>query len=275
MHFTLSGAAVAVLDVPEPERKARRSRAAAADWRGMRINEVGEAAPPERPARPPRPPLLPPRAVPRRKIGSNPAGRIALLHALAHIELNAIDLAWDIIARFTDESLPRNFYDDWVEVADEEAKHFELLSERLAELGAAYGDLPAHDGLWEAAMATSQDVMARLAVVPMVLEARGLDVTPATVARLRAVGDARSAEILQLIYEEEIGHVAKGRHWFEWLCEARELDPPSTWRELVHRHFPGRPKPPFNELARSAAGFPRAYYAAFEQPASTQEDDRG
>lgn len=261
MQFSLVGAALAVLDVPEPERKVRRSQAAASDWRGLRITHIGEAAPPPRPARPARPELLPPSKVKRRKIGSASAGRVALLHALAHIELNAIDLAWDIIARFTHEELPRDFYDDWVQVADEEAKHFDLLSNRLSGLGAAYGDLPAHDGLWQAAEATADDLLARLAVVPMVLEARGLDVTPAMIEKLRGVEDNASADILRIIYEEEIGHVTIGRRWFQWLCERRGLEPLATWQALVRERFRGPLKPPFNEAGRNEAGLPSDYYA--------------
>lgn len=261
MQFSLAGAAVAVLDVPEPERKVRRSRAVASDWRGLRITAVGTAAPPARPARPPRPELLPPNRVKKRKIGPATAGRIALLHALAHIELNAVDLAWDIVARFTHEELPRDFYDDWVQVADEEAKHFDLLSRRLAALDAAYGDLPAHDGLWQAAEATADDLLARLAVVPLVLEARGLDVTPAMIGKLREAGDEESAAVLQVIYEEEIGHVAIGRRWFHWLCQRRGLAPRPTWQALVRERFRGPLKPPFNEPARSKAGLAADYYA--------------
>ena len=181
MNQSLCQAAVAVLRTAEPAEKVKLSHAAAAGWRSGAIDDVGSAAPPARPARPPRPELRPPRDMPKRRAGGT--GRVALLHALAHIELNAIDLAWDIVARFTGEALPRAFYDDWVKVADEEAKHFGLLAGRLMALGAAYGDLPAHDGLWQAAEATAHDLLARLAVVPLVLEARGLDVAPAMIAR--------------------------------------------------------------------------------------------
>ena len=151
--------------------------------------------------------------MPRRRNFGSQAGRIALIHALAHIELNAIDLAWDIIARFHDNRLPRAFYDDWVGVAAEEAEHFALLADRLAALGAAYGDLPAHDGLWEAAAATAHDLLARLAIVPLVLEARGLDVTPEMILRLERADDTASAAILGRIYQDEIGHVAVGMRW--------------------------------------------------------------
>ena len=199
--------------------------------------------------------------MPRRRAGGSAAGRIALLHALAHIELNAIDLAWDLIARFTDQELPRGFYDDWVSVAAEEATHHALVAARLAELGAAYGDLPAHDGLWEAAQATAHDLLARLAVVPLVLEARGLDVTPAMIARLGRFGDAESAAVLQVIYDDEVGHVATGLRWFASLCAQRGNEPVATYQRLVRRHFRGALKPPFNCDGRDAAGLAERYYA--------------
>jgi uncharacterized ferritin-like protein (DUF455 family) len=260
MSPSLSEAAVGVLTAAEPADKVRLSRDATEAWRSGVIAEVGRAAPPERPARPARPELRPPREVPRRAIGGGARGRIALLHALAHIELNAIDLAWDLIARFTGEGLPRGFYDDWVRVAGEEAAHFEMLAGRLSDLGGGYGDLPAHDGLWEAATETAHDLKARLAVVPLVLEARGLDVTPAMIGRLRAAGDGESAEILEVVYREEIGHVAAGKRWFDWLCQRDGAEPAETWRALVRRHFKGRLKPPFNEAARAEAGLAPADY---------------
>ncbi len=221
---------------------------------------VGRATPPVRPARPSRPTLHPPKAMPKRRAFGSQAGRIALLHALAHIELNAIDLGWDVIARFAAPELPREFFDDWVVVAAEEAHHFELLAGRLADLGAAYGDLPAHDGLWEAAAATAADLLARLAVVPLVLEARGLDVTPEMAARLERIGDLQTAALLQRIYRDEIGHVAIGLRGFEHLCQTRDLDPVAVFHDRVRRCFKGQLKPPFNHEARAAAGFPTRYY---------------
>ncbi len=205
--------------------------------------------------------------MPRRRAGGSLAGRIALLHALAHIELNAIDLAWDLIARFTGEEMPRAFYDDWVAVADEEARHHALIAARLAELGAAYGDLPAHDGLWEAAQATAHDLLARLAVVPLVLEARGLDVTPDMIERLGRLGDAASAKVLQVIYDDEIGHVGTGRRWFDWLCARHGLVPVESYHRLVRKYFRGALKPPFNRAGREAAGLPAAFYEALAAPA--------
>ncbi len=256
---SLAEAAVGVLRTAEPAAKVALSEAAARAWRDGDIDEIGTAPPPARPSRPARPRLLPPRAVPRRRAGSR-AGRVALLHALAHIELNAIDLAWDLIARFTGEGLPRAFHDDWTRVADDEARHFALLASRVRELGAAYGDLPAHDGMWDAASETADDLLARLAVVPLVLEARGLDVTPAMMLRLRRAGDPRSAEILEVIYRDEIDHVAAGRRWFEHLCTRRGAEPVTTFHALVRQYFRGALKPPFNQAARAAAGLTAAYF---------------
>ena len=179
---------------------------------------------------------------------------------MAHIELNAINLAWDIVARFG-AAMPRAFADDWVGVAAEEAEHFALLAERLGALGAAYGDVPAHDGLWESAQTTADDLAARLAVVPLVLEARGLDVTPAMIARLEAVGDDASAAVLRRIYADEIGHVATGRRWFQWVCDRDGTEPGARWRALVAARFNGALKPPFNDEARGRAGFPPDWYA--------------
>jgi len=252
---------VAALATADPARKAAAAQAMAARWRSGEIAEIGVTAPPDRPARPARPELRPPRDMPRRGRGFGEGARIALLHALAHIELNAVDLACDIVARFTDEDLPRAFYDDWVRVADEEATHFRLLADRLAEFGATYGDLPAHDGLWQAAAETAHDLLARLAIVPLVLEARGLDVTPTMIANLTRAGDDASAAVLARIYDDEIGHVAIGKSWFDHVCRERGLDPAPAWRALVRKHFKGALKPPFNHAARARAGLTAAYYA--------------
>jgi len=256
---TLAAGAVAILATADPAAKAAASRTLAAAWSGGTM-AVGRATPPVRPARPSRPTLHPPKAMPKRRAFGSQAGRIALLHALAHIELNAIDLGWDVIARFATPELPREFFDDWVVVAAEEASHFELLAGRLADFGAAYGDLPAHGGLWEAAAATADDLLARLAVVPLVLEARGLDVTPEMAARLERIGDLPTAAILHRIYRDEIGHVAIGMRWFERLCRTRGLAPEAVFHERVERCFKGQLKPPFNRAARAAAGFPARYY---------------
>jgi uncharacterized ferritin-like protein (DUF455 family) len=256
---TLTADAVAVLAEADPAAKAAAARAMAERRRAGASAAFGDAVPPDRPARPARPDLLPPRLMPKRGRAQTLAGRIALLHALAHIELNAIDLACDLIARFGG-GFPAGFADDWTTVAAEEALHFTLLTGRLAEYGAAYGDLPAHDGLWQAAAETADDPLARLAIVPLVLEARGLDVTPPMIASLRKAGDARSATVLERIYDDEIGHVAVGRRWFDWLCGARGLEPKTSWQALVRRHFRDGLKRPFNAEARSRAGLAAPFY---------------
>jgi uncharacterized ferritin-like protein (DUF455 family) len=256
---SLTSEAVAILATADPAAKTSASRRLAEIWDAGGL-DVGYSLPPPRPARPERPLLRPPKEMPKRRAFGSPAGRVALLHALAHIELNAIDLAWDIVARFRREPLPRTFFDDWVGVAAEEAVHFELLVLRLADFGARYGDLPAHDGLWESAAATADDLLARLAVVPLVLEARGLDVTPEMAATLERVGDPESAAVLRRIYRDEIDHVAAGVRWFDELCRTRGLVPEETFRQVVPRYFKGELKPPFNHEARAAAGFPARYF---------------
>lgn len=262
--------AVAVLSVSAPIEKAMKARQTARDWQAGKLEWPGKlpdgALLPDRPGRPERPLLRPAREVPKRKIGTAPEGRIALLHALAHIELNAIDLAFDILARFTDQDLPRSFFDDWIAVGDDEARHFLMIEDRLKALGSGYGALPAHDGLWEASMATAHDLKARLAVVPLVLEARGLDVTPAMIERLRAVGDDESADALQVIHDDEITHVAAGKRWFGFLCRREALPERETWQHLVRTHFRGILKRPFNTSSRSRAGFPAAFYEPLAEP---------
>ena len=203
---------------------------------------------------------MPPRGVPRRRITAGSAGRIALLHAIAHIELNAIDLALDMSrAGLLVRNLPKDFYNDWLGVADDESRHFLMLSDRLAQLGAAYGDLPAHDGR-QAADATKHDLLARLAIAPLVLEARGLDVTPAMIEKLTNVGDPDSAAALNIIMTDEVGHVAVGKRWFDYVCGLDRLDPVSSWHRLVTQYFHGDLKPPFNIAARDAAKFSSAFY---------------
>jgi uncharacterized ferritin-like protein (DUF455 family) len=256
----LTEAACAVLGAAEPAQKIAHAHRAAAAWRDGGITAIGSARPPDRPARPAKPELKDPRNMPRRRGAGSLANRIALLHAVAHIELNAIDLAWDLIARFAAPDLPRGFFDDWVAVGEQEATHHALVAARLADLGAAYGDLPAHDGLWQAAQATAHDLLARLAIVPLVLEARGLDVTPDMIEKLRRQGDDASVAVLETIYREEIAHVAAGRRWFGWECARRGLDPAPTYRDLVRRYHGGALKPPFNRAARDQAGFAAAFY---------------
>ena len=215
------------------------------------------------PGRPNKPLLVPPASLPRRSPFTT-EGRAALLHAVAHIEFNAINLALDAIWRF--KGLPAAYYRDWLQVASEEALHFSLLSEHLATLGRRYGDFDAHDGLWTMVEKTAGDVVARMALVPRTLEARGLDATPPMQARLRQAGDLRAVEILDLILRDEIGHVAIGNRWYRWLCQRDGLDPLSQMALLAARHGAPRLKPPFNIQARLAAGFSAAEIEALGAP---------
>nr|WP_157026455.1 ferritin-like domain-containing protein [Sphingomonas horti] len=248
-----------VLTTAEPYAKVRAARAAARDWRLGRLAHAFSAAMPDRPARPAAPELLPPNRMPKRGRAGSDASRIAMIHALAHIEFVAIDLAFDMAGRFG-ARFPRGFADDWMRVGADEAMHFALLDRRLRALGSHYGALPAHDGLWQAAEETAQDPLARLAVVPMVLEARGLDITPATIARFEGAGDLATARILGRILTDEERHVRAGTRWFRHGCESAGLDPIPTWQSLVARHFRGSLKPPFNDSARERAGLTRAFY---------------
>lgn len=263
MSLTLAQMADAVLRCPDGREKAALSADYAARWTASREAgvplEIGTANPPDFPARPDKPELLDPRDVPRRR-PSSPTGRIAMLHAIAHIELNAVDLHWDIVARFTDVTMPLGFYDDWVKSAAEEARHYNLVCDVLATHGSFYGALPAHAGMWSAAEDTTHDLMARLAVVPMVLEARGLDVTPGMIEIFSKAGDTGAVDALHVIYAEEVGHVAYGSKWFHFLCGRHNLDPKEQFHALVRRYFHGALKPPFNEEKRAEAGLPPDFY---------------
>lgn len=260
---TLAEMANDVLRCADPRDKTARARRYAAHWFAAReagtMLPIGQATPPDFPARPDEPALKDPREVPRRRPGS-PEGRIALLHAVAHIELNAVDLHWDIIARFAHIPMPAGFYDDWVKAADEEAKHFNLVADRLEGLGSHYGALAAHAGMWRAASDTADDFMGRLAVVPMVLEARGLDVTPGMIDIFRKAGLQGAVDALEVIYAEEVGHVAYGAKWFHFLCGRENVDPKEVFHTLVRRYFHGALKPPFNEEKRAEAGLPPDFY---------------
>ena len=206
----------------------------------------------DRPGRPQAPKLVPARQVAQRGLGT-PAGRAAFIHAIAHIEFNAIDLAWDAVYRF--QGMPPSFYLDWASIAADEARHFSLLNDRLKSLGHAYGDFDAHNGLWEMALATEHSCLARMALVPRVLEARGLDVTPAMIERLKRVDDQPTAEILEIILREEVAHVAAGSRWFHWCCERDGKEPDSTFQLLVKTHALGAVRGPFNRPDRFRAGF--------------------
>jgi len=252
---SLFDAARGCLDAATPGEKQARTRAAADAFSAGALGMPGNAPPPEpirMPGRPPRPRLVHPRELPRRGLGSA-EGRAAFVHAIAHIEFNAIDLAWDAVYRF--RGMPHAYYADWVAVAGDEARHFAMLRERLHALGHDYGDFDAHNGLWEMAEKTAHDGLARMALVPRVLEARGLDVTPGMIAKLRALGDDGTAAILEAILREEVAHVAAGSRWFRWHCERAGVQPAPTFRALLREHARAEMHGPLNREARLAAGF--------------------
>jgi len=251
LYAALRGA----LDECDPEAKAARALAIHAALREGALVAYEDAAAPGcecTAGRPGKPSLVSPREVPARGLGSV-EGRAALLHAVAHIEFNAINLALDAAWRF--RGMPREFALDWAGVAADEARHFRLLRDRLAELGFRYGDFPAHNGLWDMAAKSADRCLARMALVPRLLEARGLDVTPGMIARFAALGDAGSVAILETILREEVGHVAMGTRWFEWCCAREGVDPGETFLALLRDVARGALRGPFNLEARRAAGF--------------------
>lgn len=262
------GATLAILS-PYLEEKTELAQETARRWHARRLSLRSPLDPelPERPGRPEKPLLVPPKATEKRSLHTLP-GRIAMLHALAHIELNAVDLALDIVARFASEPVPHSFFDGWMRVAFEEAKHFRMVRERMQALGADYGDMPAHDGLWQAAHSTRNDLTARLAVVPLILEARGLDVTPSLQEKMRETGDIDSADVLKVIYEDEKGHVAVGAKWFRFLCAREKKDPAATFKQLVRANFRGALKAPFNDVARAEAGLTPSFYRSLTSTSS-------
>jgi len=251
----LHAAAKAVLDCGDIAGKPAAARALAAEFRAGAL-AADDASPPPlaiaMPGRPAQPKLVHPRDLPRRGFGSS-EGRAAFIHAVAHIEFNAIDLACDAIYRF--RGMPADYYADWVMVADDEARHFTLLRARLQAFGRDYGDFDAHNGLWEMAVKTAHDGLARMALVPRVLEARGLDVTPGMIARLRSLGDDETAGILEVILREEVAHVAAGSRWYRWHCARAGVDPRVRFRALLREYAGGVLHGPFNVEARLAAGF--------------------
>ncbi len=256
---SIASACRRVLLTPDPRAKLMTARRVVRDWRlGRHAHRFGVAMP-DRPAWPDKPDLLPPNRMPKRGKAGSERARIAMLHALAHIEFIAIDLAFDMVGRFGG-AFPRGFTDDWLRVGADEAMHFALLDRRLGQLGSHYGALPAHGGLWEAAEETAHDVLARLAIVPMVLEARALDITPTTIKRFTEAGDPSSARMLGRIMTDEIRHVHFGTKWFEVETKRLGIEAPKHYQILVNRHFRGRLKPPFNDSARDQAGLTREFY---------------
>ncbi len=254
MSLSVYQAARQCLQADAVEQKLQLTLEYARRWReeGLAMDDPMPPAAITRPGRPARPVLVDPAQVPRRGLGTVP-GRAALIHAVTHIEFNAIDLAWDAVYRFREH--PPRYVADWIKVADEEAYHFTLLRERLWALGYDYGDFPAHNGLWEMAQKTDFDPMVRMALVPRVLEARGLDVTPGMMQKLQQVGDLQTVEVLRIILRDEIGHVEIGSRWFKYHCDQRGLDMRTTFKALVQRYFNGGLRGPFHLEARKQAGF--------------------
>ncbi|WP_246664975.1 ferritin-like domain-containing protein [Neorhizobium sp. P12A] len=267
--ISLRGGAIEAIGSADLDRKTAIAQESATRWfeRRLSLRSPLDSPLPDRPGRPEKPELVPPKHTEKRSLHTV-NGRIALLHAIAHIELNAVDLALDIVARFATEPVPHSFFDGWMQVAFEEAKHFRMVRNRLRDLGADYGDMPAHDGLWQAAHATRNDLTARLAVVPLILEARGLDVTPALQAKMRETGDMESAAVLDVIYNDEKGHVAVGAKWFRFLCAREKRDPVRAFQELVRANFRGPLKAPFNDIARAEAGLTPSFYRALTATSS-------
>ena len=266
----LFDAACQCLACCDPDEKCALSNAAASAWQAGELDCTGTLAPLPigEPGRPPRPELVTPRELNSRKLGSR-AGQASLIHAIAHIEFNAINLAWDAVYRFRD--MPRQFYADWIRVACEEASHFRLLRTHLQTLGYDYGDFVAHNGLWEMAQKTAHDGMVRMALVPRVLEARGLDVTPGMIKRLESLGDHRAVEILDIILREEVGHVEIGTRWFRYHCEQRGLDSEQTFKGLLEEYMSGSVRGPFYYAARKQAGFTETEMQMLEDSANRRE----
>ena len=259
------GRALDALRLRDPDAKTAAARSLKDDWEAERLGTGGDdgaAKPIDVPGRPAKPDLVSPRALPHRPMRTA-EGRAALIHALTHIEFNAINLALDAVYRFRD--LPPEYYGDWLQVAAEEAYHFTLLRDHLRALGHDYGDFAAHNGLWEMAVKTAHDPLARLALVPRVLEARGLDVTPAIGRKLRQAGDARAVEILAIIQRDEIGHVRIGNRWYGYLCAQRGLEPLATFRRLLEEYGTLRLRRPFDQVARRQAGFSAAELELLEE----------
>ncbi|MBV1901903.1 MAG: ferritin-like domain-containing protein [Kordiimonadaceae bacterium] len=265
----IGAAAISVLQTEDARAKAEQARIVAAAWRSEAVPFQFDLEPPERPARPAKPELLDPSKMPNRGKAGNDVNRRALLHAIAHIELNAIDLAFDMIARFGG-MMPRRFTDDWISVGEDEARHFTLLTGRMKSMQTRYGDMPAHDGLWQSAMDTAHALPARLAIVPMVLEARGLDVTPRMISQFKQAGDPDSVRVLEVIYKEEIKHVAIGARWFKYLAEKSEQNAEAWFHELVEIFFKGKIKGPFNHEARERAGLGISFYGPLALAAKDQ-----
>lgn len=263
-EHSLFGAALACLQACDPDDKIALTRQVAEAWRTQQLDQA--ALQPvlrlEQPGRPALPQLVAARELARRRLTSR-EGQAALIHAICHIEFNAINLAWDAVYRF--QGMPAEFYGDWIQVAEEEAYHFELLRAHLRSLGYDYGDFTAHNGLWQSALDTQHDPLVRMALVPRVLEARGLDVTPGIMQKLLAIGDDKAVAILEIIHRDEVGHVQAGSRWFRYLCAQRGFDAEKMFAELLNEYMKGGIKGPLDHAVRRRAGFSEAELEFLEQ----------
>lgn len=258
----LRQAALGCLLITDPLLKVEQTQALYQRWLAKELTITRQQLDvPDVAGHPDKPELVAPKDLPRRRNNAK-TGVATLIHAVVHIEFNAINLGLDAVARFHD--MPEQFYDDWLRVAFEETQHFVLLRDHLLSLGYDYGDFPAHSGMWDMARKTHGDVLKRMALVPRVLEARGLDVTPKMMDKLRGTGDHKAVEILQIIFDEEIGHVTIGTHWFNYLCEQRNLDSVATFKDLLDTYFAGELRGPFHIEARIKAGFTEEEIALLE-----------
>ena len=254
-HTSIFVRAKQCLHADDIAQKIALTRQTAEDWRQGLVSHQDNGHCPItsfQPGRPQKPELVPPNALPQRGMGST-EGRAAMIHAIVHIEFNAINLACDALYRFRD--MPRQYYEDWLFIAEEEAYHFELLRKRLNDIGYDYGDFDAHNGLWDVAQRSGNDILHRMVAIPRVMEARGLDVTPSIMKKLTSVGDQATVDILKIILHDEIGHVAAGTRWFRYVCKSRNLDPDQTFQEVMQCYFPGAMRGPMNIEARQEADF--------------------
>jgi uncharacterized ferritin-like protein (DUF455 family) len=255
---TLGDAAKDILETADFYTKAEKTFSYYNAWHDNGLIALPSDNLPDFPSRLDKPEMLPPNKMPKRTRGEK--GRLVLLHALTHIELNAIDLAWDILGRVWTYIMPKEFYSDWLQIAYEEASHFKMLANRLKDFNLQYGDFVAHNSLWEAAYKTKDDLAGRLAVVPMVLEARGLDVTPSMIKDFANHKDTETSKILETIYNDEIGHVATGLKWFRYIADIEQQDETVFFHIQLKKYYKGSPKPPFNDEARLKAGMKEEFY---------------
>ena len=261
-HYGFMARALEVLTTADPKKKVQLTLDYSNEKNTIAGNYQKKIKMPTKPARPAKPNLIAPKHMPKRSTGIS--RRAALVHSLVHIELNAIDLAWDMIGRFGAEQNSLEFLEDWLLVAQEEAAHFMMLSKLLETYGHSYGDFPAHNGLWEAAEETASDVLARLAVIPMLLEARGIDTSPFLMQKLKVAKELDFLRVLETIYTDEIKHLRIGVKWFERICNNQQLEPIGHWQKLLKCNTRAKPKPPFNTIARVEAGMSLNYVQKFD-----------